>query len=126
LKRVSDELFEEDALKSISLWSGGVVIDFLRMVRDCCVKAQMEGLGKINMNLAVDAFGALIDSYWRPLEEKYYPKLEAVYKSKSAKNDEELRFLLYLCVVLEYDKKRWYDVHPAVERILFEKGRIKN
>lgn len=124
-KRVSPDLFEEDTLKAMAKWSGGVVIDFLRMVRDCCVKAQMEGVKQINMEFAVESFGSLIDSYWRPLQEKYYPKLKAIYESKSAKNDEDLRFLLYLCVVLEYDKKRWYDVHPAVERILFEKGLLE-
>lgn len=124
LKRASPKLFEEEVLEKTAGWSGGVVVDFLRMVRGCCVKAQGRGLKKIDMDLAVEAFGELVDGYWRPLEEKYYPKLVEIYKSKDAKNDEELRFLLYLCVVLEYDKKRWYDLHPAVERILFERGLI--
>jgi len=125
LKRASPKLFEKGVLEKTARWSGGVIVDFLRMVRDCCVKAQAKDLKTIDMDLALETFGSLVDSYWRPLEEKYYPKLVEVQKSKDAKNDEELRFLLYLCVVLEYDTKRWYDLHPAVERILFEKGLIK-
>lgn len=126
LKRASSELFEKEVLENIAGWSGGVVVDFLIMVRDCCVKAQGRGLKKIDMDLAVEAFSSLVDTYWRPLEEKYYRKLVEVHTSRDAKNDEELRFLLYLCVVLEYDKKRWYDVHPAVKQILFERGLIKD
>lgn len=126
LKRVSPELFEKGVLEKTAGWSGGVVVDFLRMVRGCCVKAQGTGLKKISVDLAVETFSSLVDSYWRPLEEKYYPKLVELHKKKVAKNDEELRFLLYLCVVLEYDTKRWYDLHPAVERILYEIGLIKD
>jgi hypothetical protein len=127
--RVSSDLFEDEALTKLALWSGGVVVDFLRMVRDCCVKAQLRNLKKIDSDLALEAFNSLVDDYWRPLDEKYYPKLVEVYEKKdfkNVKNDEDLRFLLYLLAVLEYDGKRWYDVHPCVERILFEKGLIKN
>jgi len=126
LKRVSSELFEDKAVEKLALWSGGVVVDFLRMVRDCCVKAQAKDLKKVDIDLAGEVFDYLINDYRRPIEEKYYPKLVEVYKNKDAKIDGELRFLLHLLAILEYDRKRWYDVHPAVERILFEKGLIKS
>ena len=128
LQRVSPDLFDKEALIKLALWSGGVVVDFLRMVRDCCVKAQRRGLKSIDLDLGRETFDSLINDYWRPLQEMYYPKLVEVHEKKDAKdvkNDEELRFLLYLLAVLEYDRRRWYDVHPAVERILFEKGLIK-
>ncbi|MEM2972394.1 MAG: hypothetical protein QW270_08265 [Candidatus Bathyarchaeia archaeon] len=128
-KRVSSELFEEEALTKLALWSGGVVVDFLRMVRDCCVKAQARNLKKIDLDLACEAFDSLMNDYWRPLKEEYYPKLVEIYEKKDArhiKNDESLRFLLYLLTVLEYDRERWYAVHPCIERILFEKGLIKD
>ncbi len=129
LKRVSGELFEGRMLEMLAKWSGGVVVDFLRMVWDCCVKAQARSLERVNEDVACECFDSLVNDFWRPLKEEYYPKLVEVYKKKRAKdvkNDEALRHLLYLCAVLEYDKKRWYDVHPAVERILFEKGLIKS
>lgn len=125
-KRVSFELFDNGAVEKLALWSGGVVVDFLRMVRDCCVKAQARDLERVNIDLAGEAFDYLINDYGRPIEEKYYPKLVEVYENKDAKIDEELRFLLHLLAVLEYDRKRWYDVHPAVKRILFEKGLNKS
>jgi len=129
LKRVSGELFEDSALEMLAKWSGGVVVDFLRMVWGCCVKAQARSLEKVNENVAGECFDSLVDDFWRPLKEDFYPKLVEVYENKQAKNvknDEALRHLLYLCAVLEYDKRRWYDVHPAIERILFEKGLIKS
>jgi hypothetical protein len=125
-KRVSSELFDDDALEKLASWSGGIVVDFLRMVRDCCVKAEARDLERVDVDLAGEAFDYLINDYGRPLEEKYYPKLAEVYQKKDAKIDEELRFLLHLLAILEYDKGRWYDVHPAVEQILFEKGLIKS
>jgi len=129
LKRVSSKLLEEDVLECFARWSGGVVVDFLRMVRDCCVKAKARDLEKIDVDLCRETFSSLIDDYWRMLQEKYYPKLVEVYEGKDAKdvkNDDDLRILLYWLAVLEYDRRRWYDVHPAVERILLEKGLIKD
>ena len=125
-KRVSPKLFEDKAVEKLALWSGGVVVDFLRMVRDCCVKAQARDLKRVDENLAGESFDYLVNDYRRPIEEKYYPKLVEVYKNKDAKVDENLRSLLHLLAILEYDRKRWYDVHPAIEQILFEKGLIKS
>jgi tetratricopeptide (TPR) repeat protein len=65
LKRVSSELFEDRALEMLAKWSGGVVVDFLRMVWDCCVKAQAGSLERVNENVAGECFDSLVNDFWR-------------------------------------------------------------
>lgn len=124
LKRASSELFEEEALEKLADGSGGVVVDFLRMAGECCVKAENRGLRKVSEDLVGETFDGLISDYKRVLREELYPKLSEVHCQKDTKNDEQLRSLLHLLAVLEYDREGWYDVHPAVVPLLMEKGLV--
>lgn len=121
-KRVKLTLFEEGVLVKIALCSGGVVVDYLRMLRECCIKAQTRTHEKISLDIVHESFGKLVDVYSRIIEGKYYDLLSDVYRKKDAEVDANLGFLLHMNAILEYNHRKWYDIHPAVYRLLIEKG----
>jgi len=122
LKRASPNLFDESVLEKLALCSGGVVFDYLRMVRECCIRAKVDSLEKINENMALIAFGKLVDVFSRIISSEYYDKLAEVYNKNDTDPDELLSFLLHMNAILEYDHRKWYDMHPGVYRLLIEKG----
>ncbi|MCH7922693.1 MAG: hypothetical protein IH975_06645 [Nitrospinae bacterium] len=126
-KRVSTALFEKGVLTKLALQSGGLVVDYLRMVRDCLVKAKVRNMDKVDEDSAGETFDDLISDYRRVINEEFYEKLKDVNENKKTENDDDLRRLLHILAILEYvdNSENWYDVHPAIEPLLLEKGLIK-
>ena len=114
------------ALEKLAICSGGVVFDYLRMLRECCIKAQTRSIDKITKDLALESFTKLVDMYSRIIELKFYNKLVDVSRRKDADVDDFLGILLHMNAILEYNHsaraRKWYDVHPGVYRLLIEKG----
>ena len=122
-KRVSLELFEPDALEYIIDMSGGVVREFIRIIRDSAVRAITKNRDIIDKDIAVEVVNGLKNIYQAQLSDEDYQVLQEVHKTKDIKKDEQLVGLLHNLSVLEYRNDRsWCDLNPIVRAILDEKN----
>jgi len=124
-ERASEERFEEQALRQIALMSGGVVADALRLARNCCLSAHVAEAEQVTPEMVSEASEDMVLSYSRGLEHKYYDRLEKVAQERKSQVDAEHRELMDALAILEYeDDPNWYDVHPAVRKLLESGGRL--
>jgi GTPase SAR1 family protein len=124
-KRVSLELFEPDTLEYILDMSGGVVREFIRIIRDSSIRALTRGKITIDKDIAIDVVNGLKNLYQAQLSDSDYEVLLEVYKTKDIKRDDKLVDLLHNLSVLEYRNGRsWCDLNPVVRSILDEKNML--
>jgi hypothetical protein len=124
-KRVSQELFEPDALEYILDMSGGVVREFIRIIRDSSIRALTRGKITIDKDIAIDVANGLKNLYQAQLSDSDYNVLLEVYKTKDIKRDEKHVDLLNNLCVLEYRNGRsWCDLNPVVRSIMDEKNML--
>jgi GTPase SAR1 family protein len=124
-KRVSLDLFEPDALEYILDMSGGVVREFIRIIRDSSIRALTRGKITIDKDIAIDVVNGLKNLYQAQLSDSDYEVLLEVYKTKDIKRDDKLVNLLHNLSVLEYRNGRsWCDLNPVVRSILDEKNML--
>lgn len=123
LKRVSLEMFEPDALEYIIDMSGGVVREFIRIIRDSAVRAMTRKKDLIDKDIAVEVVNGLKNIYQAQLSDEDYLVLQEVHQTKDIKRDKHLVGLLHNLSVLEYRNERsWCDLNPIVRAILDEKN----
>ena len=124
-KRVSQDLFEPDALEYILDMSGGVVREFIRIIRDSSIRALTRGKITIDKDIAIDVVNGLKNLYQAQLSDSDYNVLLEVHKTKDIKRDDKLVNLLHNLSVLEYRNGRsWCDLNPVVRSILDEKNML--
>ena len=122
-KRVSLDLFTPEALEYIIDMSGGVIREYIRIIRDSAVRAITRRKTLIDKDIAVEVINGLKNSYQAQLSDEDYEVLLNIYKTKEIKRDEKLVGLLHNLSVLEYKNGRsWCDVNPIVRSILEEKN----
>ena len=123
VKRVSLDLFTNEALEYIIDMSGGVIREFIRIVRDSSIRAIARKKSVIDKDIAIEVMDGLKNSYEAMLSDEDYKVLVDVYATKDFKNDDRLVGLLHNLSVLEYKNGRsWCDVNPIVKSILEEKN----
>lgn len=121
-KRVNSNLFEPEALEYIIDMSGGVLRDYIRIIRDSAVTALTRGKTVIDKAVAEEVVSDLKNTFQAQLSDEDYDVLLEVSRSKSIKRDQGLVGLLHNLSVLEYANGRnWCDLHPIVRTILEEK-----
>ncbi|HJH28161.1 MAG TPA: hypothetical protein C5S51_00425 [Methanosarcinaceae archaeon] len=122
-KRASTDLFEDDTLEYIIDMSGGVVREYIRIIRDSAIRALARGKTSISKDIAVEVVNSLKNIYKAQLSDKDYEVLQDVCRTKDIKRDEQLVGLLHNLSVLEYiNADSWCDLNPIVRSILDEKG----
>jgi GTPase SAR1 family protein len=122
-KRVSLDLFEAEALEYIIDMSGGVVREFIRIIRDSAVRAITRNKDLIDKDIAVEVVNGLKNIYQAQLSDEDYQMLQEVHQTKDIKRDKQLVGLLHNLSVLEYKNDRsWCDLNPIVRAILDEKN----
>ncbi len=122
-KRVPVNLFEPDALDYIIDMSGGVVREFIRIIRDSAVRAIAKEKKSISKNIAVDVVNGLKNLYQAQLSSSDYEVLSTVCCNKDIKRDEQLVGLLHNLSVLEYkNAESWCDLNPIVRSIMEERN----
>jgi thiamine monophosphate kinase len=122
-KRVSLDPFTPEALEYIIDMSGGVIREFIRIIRDSAIRAIARRKNLIDKDIAVEVINGLKNSYQAQLSDEDYEVLLNIYKTKDIKRDEKLVGLLHNLSVLEYKNGRsWCDVNPIVRSILEEKN----
>lgn len=123
LYRMEESLIDENALEYAVEMSGGVMHDFIRIIRESAAKAQVNNKKRIKKRDVELFVSDIRNDYLRPLLEEDMQVLTEVKKThkKFLKKEYEDVFtnLLFSLLILEHQNKEvWYDVHPIVKGIL--------
>jgi hypothetical protein len=138
-KRMDPALFEkEELMMKFIRYSGGIIWDLFRSIKDAAYSASIRGREKINDSDWDKAFYRSIDNYRSMISDRiegnvvivkaedYFKTLNEVARSKNKQPNntrEELELRQNLCI-LSYNSEGWIDVHPIVKEILIQKGTL--
>lgn len=127
-KRANLELFEEDVLERLIARTGGSLRDLFSVINASAKRAERRESETISMEDAARALEEIKTSLTRRIEKKDYPFLLNIYNgNKERIEDKEMLLqMLQASVVLEYNGKRWHNVHPLVADFFREQGMIEN
>lgn len=120
-----------ELLEVILRYSGGVLVDAMRMVRGVCKRCILDSRLEVSLATVEEEFQQLVDDYqfvfdslvyWEKLAEFCTAANKAIIKT-----DDLLPELLYKMIVIEYrEKKLWFDLHPAARRLYEQNSEIIN
>lgn len=127
-KRTNLELFEEGVLEELILYTGGSLRDLFHAINASAKRAERRDSNRIAMEDAKRALEELKTSLTRRIEKKDYEFLLNIYSgNKELIEDKEMLLrMLQASVVLEYNGKRWHNVHPLVVRFFKDQGLIED
>lgn len=127
-KRAKLNLFEKDVLNKLIQYTGGSLRDLFHAINSSAKRANRRDSDTISMEDAKRALEELKTSLTRRIEEKNYQFLLNIHRgNKELIEDKEMLLkMLQASVVLEYNGKRWHNVHPLVVKFLEEQGLIEN
>ncbi|PKP59282.1 MAG: hypothetical protein CVT88_02680 [Candidatus Altiarchaeales archaeon HGW-Altiarchaeales-1] len=121
MKRANENLIAQDALDECIKYSGGVIYDFIRIIRNAANHASVEENNKIEKNDVKITIMEMRENYTF-LNEEHIEKLKYVYKKKElsmGKGEEGsksvMELLGSLSVLKYYNSEEWFDVHPIIE-----------
>lgn len=125
-KRADLQLFEEGVLDSLIHYSGGSLRDLFHTIVASAKRADRRNSGSISMEDAERALEEVKTSLTRRIEQKDYDFLIHIYKgNKELIEDKQMLLkMLQASVVLEYNGKRWHNLHPLVARFFKEQELI--
>lgn len=126
-KRASLALFEPEVLKRLIQYTGGSLRDLFHVINASAKRAERRDSEHIVMEDAEYALKEVKTSLTRRIEEKEYQFLLNIYHGNKERieNKEMLLKMLQDSVVLEYNGKRWHNVHPLVVKFFKEQGCLK-
>lgn len=127
-KRADLTLFEEGVLDSLIRYSGGSLRDLFHTINSAAKRAERRNSESLSMEDAERALEEVKTSLTRRIEKKDYDFLINIYKgNKELIEDKQMLLkMLQASVVLEYNGKRWHNLHPLVARFFTEQGLVKN
>lgn len=120
LKRISNDLIEDNALNLLISKSGGVIRELTLLMRTACDIAIVNGKDKIDLVSSQQAVNAIKNDYHRVLRKEHYQELIKIHNTKDIC---ELVFpeLLHNLSILEYSNdENWWNVHPIVLELIEE------
>lgn len=125
-KRADLDLFEENVLEELIQYTGGSLRDLFHAINTSAKRAERRKSNRIFKEDAERALEELKTSLTRRIEQKDYDFLLNIYKgNKELIEDKQMLLkMLQASVVLEYNGKRWHNVHPLVVRFLKEQGLV--
>lgn len=119
LYRMKEDLIDEDALEYAVEMSGGVLHDFVRIIRESAAKAHGNNNSKIEKDDVELVASSIRNENLRFLwgdDLEMLKMVAATHKKLDVKRFNDLFFSL---VILEYlNNEVWYDVHPIVKGVL--------
>ena len=125
-KRADLQLFEENVLDCLIQYSGGSLRDLFHMINSAAKRAERRNSGSIAPEDAERALEEMKTSLTRRIEQGDYEFLFFFYEGNKEliENKEFLLKMLQASVVLEYNGKRWHNLHPLVARFFREQKLI--
>lgn len=127
-KRASLRLFEENVLEMLIQYTGGSLRDLFHGINASSKRAERRDSETISMEDAKRALEELKTSLTRRIEKKDYDFLLNIYHGNKELIEDKVMLLkmLQASVVLEYNGKRWHNVHPLVVKFFKDQGLIKD
>lgn len=125
-KRACKELFEDDVLERLIFQTGGSLRDLFFAINTSAQRAVRRKSKTIGVEDADKALEQLKTSLTRRIEQKHYSFLVDIFKGNRERiQDREILLEMLLAnTVLEYNGKRWHNVHPLVVKFLEDQGLI--
>ncbi|WP_407282927.1 P-loop NTPase fold protein [Methanolobus sp. WCC1] len=115
------ELIEGEALELAIDMSGGVLREYIRIIRDAALNAITFDKEKIDMDCVNDVIKDLKNTYRSQLSDEDYVILAETAKNRCIRRDGNLVRLLHNLSVLEYaNDENWCDINPVVRLIMEE------
>lgn len=123
-KRADFKLFEEGVLDRLIQYSGGSLRDLFHTINSAAKRAERRKSESVSMEDAERALEEVKTSLTRRIEKNDYEFLINIYKgNKELIEDKQILLkMLQASVVLEYNGKRWHNLHPLVARFFTEQG----
>lgn len=127
-KRARLDLFEENVLDRLIQYTGGSLRDLFLAINSSAKRAERRSASAISIEDSERALEEIKTSLTRRIEQKDYEFLLNIYRGnkEQIEDREKLLKMLQASVVLEYNGKRWHNVHPLVVRFFIEQGKIKD
>jgi len=125
-KRAKLTLFDEDALDMLIEKTGGSLRDVFNCVEQAAKYTERKKKDKISIDEVIMALDEEKYNYLsRRITMNDYEALKEIHHTKSEiKDDKDMLRFLEAHVVLEYNGKRWHDLHPLIYDFMKENGRI--
>ena len=125
-KRARLDLFEENVLERLIRYTGGSLRDLFLAINLSAKRAERRNGTTISIEDSERALEEIKTSLTRRIEQKDYEFLLNIYKGNKELIEDKgmLLKMLQASVVLEYNGKRWHNVHPLVVRFFKEQGMI--
>lgn len=125
-KRASLDLFDADVLEMLIQYTGGSLRDLFHAINASAKRAERRDSATISIEDAERALEELKTSLTRRIEKKDYEFLLNIYNGnkEQIEDKEKLLKMLQASVVLEYNGKRWHNVHPLIIRFFEEQGLV--
>ena len=126
-KRFPTGLLAPGTARKISLLSGGVMRELMRLARECCTECMIElDIDPTLTDLQIDdqilkaATGNLRNNFAREMgSQSLYDIAAQVYVTSKSVEGDGFTKLLHSLMILEYENGAlWYDVHPLVLDLL--------
>ena len=126
-KRAKLDLFEEHVLETLIKKTGGSLRDLFYAINASAQRAIRRDSDTISTEDIQRALEELKTSLTRRIERKHYQFLRDIYEGNRQIIEDKnmLLEMLEANAVLEYNGKRWHNVHPLVSDFLLEQGIIK-
>lgn len=125
-KRMDLSLFDDSVLELIIKKTGGSIRDLFSVIVSGATRAMRRQGETISIEDVSIALEQLKTSLTRRIDSRHYEFLAKIYSDKSYReqiSDKNMLLeMLQASVVLEYNSKRWHDVHPLVGEFLAEQG----
>lgn len=123
-RRVDPGLFDDEAVRLAIAYSGGVVRDYFRLLKEATAIAEQLGQRRVD---AATLRGAVREErlrWTRTLDHEDYRALISVHRTHDRKDDPRHRRLLDLGLLLEcYNDDTWYEAHPLLWASLERRAR---
>lgn len=125
-KRADLQLFEADVLERLIQYTGGSLRDLFCAVNAAAKRAERRESNSVSMEDAKRALEELKTSLTRRIERKDYDFLIHIFRGNKEmiEDKQTLLKMLQASVVLEYNGKRWHNVHPLVAEFLTGAGLV--
>lgn len=125
-KRARMDLFEAGVLERLIQYTGGSLRDLFLAINSSAKRAERRNSTTISMEDTERALEELKTSLTRRIEKKDYEFLLNIYTgNKELIEDKEMLLkMLQASVVLEYNGKRWHNIHPLVAQFFKEQRLI--
>lgn len=125
-KRANLQLFDPDVLEELIRYTGGSLRDLFLAINSSAKRATRRNGETIALEDAERALEEIKTTLTRRIEQNDYDFLLNIYReNKELIEDKEMLLkMLQASVVLEYNGKRWHNVHPLVVKFFREQGMI--